>query len=141
MRTSTSHEEGCSRQWSILTKRFSSSYGRLNIEKIHCCKVDWIKKNNKWKMIEVKDTDFTIDADLVILALGFVHVVHRGMIENLGVKLDPAGNVVTDDCQTSRPWVFAAGDTVSGPSLVVRAIKGGRDAAAAINKWLATESQ
>ena len=92
-------------------------------------------------MIEVKDTDFTIDADLVILALGFVHVVHSGMIENLGVKLDPVGNVITTDCQTTQPWVFAAGDTVSGPSLVVRAIKGGRDAADAINKWLAEKSK
>ena len=134
MRTSSSHEEGCERRWGVMTKKFSGYETRLG--HMHCCEVEWIKKSNAWKIKEVPDTDFSIKADLVILAMGFVHVVHEGLIKNIGLKLDEKGNIVVCDCQTSEPWVFAAGDSASGASLVVSAINSGRQAAAAINRWL-----
>ncbi len=135
MRTSSSHEEGCQRQWSVCTKNFSGGVG-VKVEKLQCCKVEWTKKSDKWKMKEVPGTDFSLKADLVLLALGFVHVVHEGLIKELVLKLDERGNLAVDNYQTSQPWVFAAGDTVSGASLVVRAIDSGRQAAAAIDDWL-----
>ena len=138
MRTSTSHEEGCSRQWSVMTKKITGENG--NLESLDACKVEWTKTDDgRWQMTELEGSRFTVQADIVILAMGFVHVTHQGLIESLDMDLDQRGNVIIDDSRTSQPWVFAAGDTVSGPSLVVRAIKGGRDAAAAINKWLAKE--
>ncbi|MEA3224495.1 MAG: FAD-dependent oxidoreductase, partial [Planctomycetota bacterium] len=85
---------------------------------------------------ELSGTDFTLEADLAILAMGFVHVTHEGLIKNLGVQLDDRGNIAACDFQTSEPWVFAAGDSASGASLVVSAIDSGRQAAAAINRWL-----
>jgi NAD(P)H-dependent glutamate synthase small subunit len=137
MRSSTSHEEGCNRQWSVLTKKLAGENGK--VESLDACKVEWAKSDDgRWQMSEVDGSGFTVKADIVILAMGFVHVAHKGLIESLDIDIDQRGNVIIDDCQTSQPWVFAAGDTVSGPSLVVRAIKGGRDAAAAIDKWLAT---
>jgi NAD(P)H-dependent glutamate synthase small subunit len=134
MRTSSSHEEGCERRWGIMTKKFSGYETRLG--HIHCCRVEWINKSGNWKIKEVPDTDFSIEADLVILAMGFLHVVHEGLIKNLGLKLNEKGNIVVKDCQTSKPCVFAAGDSASGASLVVSAINSGRQAAAAINRWL-----
>jgi glutamate synthase (NADPH/NADH) small chain len=70
------------------------------------------------------------------LALGFVHVTHDGLVRDLDIQLDDRGNIKMQNHQTSQPWVFAAGDAASGASLVVRAIKSGRDAAAAIDRWL-----
>lgn len=137
MRSSTSHEEGCNRQWSVMTKKISGSNGK--VETLDACKVEWAKSDDgRWLMAEVPGSEFTVKADIVILAMGFVHVTHQGLIESLDIDLDPRGNVITSDSQTSQPWVFAAGDTVSGPSLVVRAIKAGRDAADAIDKWIRT---
>ena len=136
MRTSTSHEEGCERRWNILTKEL---IGKDKVEKLKACEVEWTQEDGKWKMSEVKGSEFTIDADLVTLAMGFVHVTHAGLVEQLGVELDGRGNVITKDNQTSDPMVFAAGDTVSGASLVVRAIKDGRNAAQAIDEYLRKE--
>ena len=135
MRTSSSHEEGCERRWAISTKEFIGGAG-VKVEKLHGCEVEWIKDNGNWKIRELPDTDFVLDVDLVILATGFVHVVHEGLIKDTQLKLDQRGNVAVSDCQTSDPQVFAAGDTVSGPSLVVHAIDSGRQAAAAIDRWL-----
>ncbi len=132
MRTSSSHEEGCERRWSISTKSFSGGAGVI-AEKLNACEVEWFKKDNEWKIKEIPNSDFSIDVDLVILATGFVHVVHEGLIKDLELKLDNRGNVFTDNYRTSNPMVFAAGDTISGPSLVVHAINTGRQAAAAIN--------
>ena len=87
-------------------------------------------------MTEVPGTEFTMRADLVLLAMGFVHVVHGGLVENLGLKLDQRGNVVVDDYMTSEEGVFAAGDTARGASLVVRAIDAGRQAAHHIDTYL-----
>ncbi len=117
-----------------MTKRFSSHGIRAG--KLHCCQVEWARKNGNWKMTEVAGSDFEIKTDLVLLALGFVHVEHDGLVHDLDLKLDSRGNVLADNYQTNQPWVFAAGDTVIGASLVVRAINAGREAAEAIDKWL-----
>jgi NAD(P)H-dependent glutamate synthase small subunit len=135
MRTSSSHEEGCERRWAISTKEFLGGAG-VRVEKLHGCEVEWIKDDGNWKVRELPDTDFVLEVDLVILATGFVHVVHEGLIKDTQLKLDQRGNVAANDGQTSDPQIFAAGDAVSGPSLVVHAINSGRQAAAAINRWL-----
>jgi glutamate synthase (NADPH/NADH) small chain len=87
-------------------------------------------------MRELPGTDFVLEADIVILALGFVHAVHEGLIKGLGLELDNHGNVEINDYETSEPWVFAAGDTASGASLVARAINSAREAAAAVDRRL-----
>jgi glutamate synthase (NADPH/NADH) small chain len=138
MRTSSSHEEGCERLWSIMTRNFSGAGVRVG--QLNCCKAEWFKKKGKWQIKEVPDTDFTLEADLVILALGFEHVMHEGLIKALGLKLDERGNVAVNNYQSSQPGIFAAGDTVNGASLVVSAINSGREAAAAIDQWLRQSS-
>jgi glutamate synthase (NADPH/NADH) small chain len=134
MRTSSSHEEGCDRRWSVLTKRFEGNNGKVS--EMHGCNVEWTQSNGKWLMKEVPGSDFVIKTDLVLLAMGYVHVVHKGLVESLGLKLDERGNVLVNNYQSSEDWVFAAGDTVVGASLVVRAIAQGREAADAIGNWL-----
>jgi glutamate synthase (NADPH) small chain len=134
MRTSSSHMEGCERLWSVMTTRLTGTETTVN--KIHCCKVEWIKQDNNWKIKEIPGTEVILDADIVLLAMGFVHVAHSGLITDLGLDLDPRGNVAIKNFQTSQPWVFAAGDTINGASLVVRAIDSGRAAATAIDRWL-----
>jgi len=134
MRTSSSHEEGCERRWGVMTKKFSGYETQLR--QIHCCQVEWLKKSGNWKIKELPDTDFAFEVDLVILAMGFLHVVHEGLINNIGLQLNEKGDIVVNDCQTSEPWVFAAGDSASGASLVVSAINSGRQAATAIDRWL-----
>ncbi|MGD9109502.1 MAG: glutamate synthase subunit beta [Phycisphaerales bacterium] len=136
MRTSSSQEEGCERRWSVMTKSFTGYETRVG--ELHGCQVEWVEKKGQWQIKELPNTDFTIKTDLVLLAMGFVHVTHEGLVKDAGLKLDERGNIAVDNCQTSEPWIFAAGDTVLGASLVVRAIKGGRDAAEAIDKYLAS---
>ena len=140
LRTSSSHEEGCRRLWSVLTKEFSSdAFG--NVRRLHGCEVAWAQGPKGWEMKEIPGAEFTLDADLVLLAMGFVHVVHQGLIEQLGVELSPRGNVVVRDWRTTQDGVFAAGDTVRGASLVVHAINEGRLAAAACDVWLKNPSR
>jgi glutamate synthase (NADPH/NADH) small chain len=129
MRTSSSQAEGAERIWSVATQRFSGTNGKL--EKLHCVKVD-----EKFK--PVPGTEFELKADLVLLAMGFLHPVHEGMLNDLGVELDARGNVMADDREyrSSRAKVFAAGDMRRGQSLVVWAIREGRQAAHAIDKFL-----
>jgi glutamate synthase (NADPH/NADH) small chain len=134
MRTSTSHEEGCDRRWSVMTKSFDAADGKVTA--LHGCEVQWLQTDGKWQMKELPGTDFVIKADLVLLAMGYVHVVHKGIVADMGLKLDDRGNIVVNNYQSSEDWVFAAGDTVLGASLVVRAIAGGREAADAIDSWL-----
>ena len=134
MRTSSSHEEGCERIWSVMTKKFSGVGTR--VAQLHCCEVEWIKKNGNWNPKELPGTDFVLEADLVILATGFLHVVHNGLVSDLKLKLDKQGNIAVNNYQTSEPMVFAAGDAISGASLVVWAINSGREAAEAVNHWL-----
>jgi len=134
MRTSSSHEEGCERMWSVMTKRFSGI--EIRVSQLECCKVEWIKQADGWKIKELLATDFVLPADMVILALGFEHVVHNGLIKEMGLRLNKRGDVAVSDYQTSEPWVFAAGDTINGASVVARAIQSGREAATAIERWL-----
>ena len=134
MRTSTSHQEGCTRRWSVLTKELAGSGGLAR--RIRACEADWSNGPNGWEMKERPGTEFTKKADLILLAMGFVHVVHGGLIEQLGLKLDQRGNIVIDDYMTSEQGIFAAGDTALGASLVVRAIYQGREAAAAMDRYL-----
>jgi NAD(P)H-dependent glutamate synthase small subunit len=135
LRTSSSQEEGCIRRWCVLTKRFTGVGVRVG--QLHGCEVQWIQTGDRWEMKEIPGTEFSLNVDLVLLAMGFTHVVHRGLIEKLGLKLEPKGNLaVGPDDQTSDPGIFAAGDSVAGASLVVRAIAAGRKAAASIDCWL-----
>lgn len=117
-----------------MTKRFSGA--GIRVEKLHRCNVEWTAKNGKWKLKELPGTDFSVDADLVLLAMGFLHVAHNGLIKSLNLKLDDFGNLAVNDYQTSEAGIFAAGDAVTGTSLVVKAINNGCEAAIAIDDWL-----
>ncbi len=139
LRTSTSHEEGCQRRWSVLTKRLSGADVRAS--QLYGVEVEWTTGPDGWQMKEIPGTEFSMRVDLVLLAMGFVHVVHGGLIENLGLNLDQRGNVVVEDHMTSEEGVFAAGDTKVGASLVVRAIDDGREAAHRIDTYLMGSSQ
>ncbi|GAB6165800.1 glutamate synthase subunit beta [Thermostilla marina] len=134
LRTSTSHEEGCERRWGVLTKSLEVHDGHVTA--LNAVEVDWENGPEGWKMKEKPGTEFTLKADLVLLAMGFVHVVHEGLIEQFGLELDARGNVKVNDWQTSSQGIFAAGDTVRGASLVVHAINQGRQAAKAVHQWL-----
>ena len=129
MRTSSSQAEGARREFAVLTQKFSGADGK--VAKLHCVQVD-----DKFKPIA--GSEFDLDAQLVLLAMGFVHPVHEGLLKTLGVDLDPRGNVRanTSDYQTSLPKVFSAGDMRRGQSLVVWAIREGRLCARAIDAFL-----
>jgi glutamate synthase (NADPH/NADH) small chain len=132
LRTSTSHEEGCERDWAVQTKALKGEHGA--VKALVACRIDW----KDGKLVELPGTDFDVKADLVLLAMGYVHPVHAGMLDELGVKYDARGNVAadTDSYSTSVPKVFAAGDTRRGQSLVVWAIREGRQCARAIDEFL-----
>jgi glutamate synthase (NADPH/NADH) small chain len=129
LRTSSSHEEGAERDFAVMTTRFSGANGFVN--RLHCVHVDG-------KMKAVPGSEFEITAELVLLAMGFVHPVHEGLVKDLDLALDQRGNVsaTTDDYRTSIDKVFAAGDLRRGQSLVVWAIREGRQAAHAVDKFL-----
>jgi len=140
MRTSTSQEEGCERMFSVATKEFVGENGKLTALK--CSKVEWNKdENGQWQMSEVEGSEFELNAELATLAMGFVHPVHEGMLEELGVALDDRGNVQgntegSDAYKTSIEGVFSAGDMRRGQSLVVWAIREGRQCARAVDEYL-----
>lgn len=136
LKTSTSHEEGGERDWSILTKKFSGESGKL--KKILCARVEFKKDGQGCPVMrEVKGSEFEIEADLVILALGFLGPQRKGLIEELGLELDPRGNVKTSqEFMTSAKGVFSCGDTRRGQSLIVWAISEGRKAAHFVDKYL-----
>ena len=141
LRTSTSHQEGCERQWSILTKSFEGNENG-EVTKLICVEVEWKKsEDGSMKMIEVEDSEFEIEADLVLLAMGFVHPIHEGLVNNLSLKLDQRGNVEADEIsfKTSSDKVFVAGDCRRGQSLVVWAISEGRKCAERIDDFLKVE--
>jgi glutamate synthase (NADPH/NADH) small chain len=129
LRTSSSHEEGAERDFAVLTTRFEGENG--HVRKLHCARADAQFK-------PVPGTEFEVKADLVLLAMGFVSPVHEGMIEKLGLELDARGNVAADTLryQSSLPKVFTAGDMRRGQSLVVWAIREGRQAARAVDEFL-----
>jgi glutamate synthase (NADPH/NADH) small chain len=133
LRTSSSHEEGAERDFAVLTKAFSGREGR--VERLHCVRVDGSIK-------PIAGTEFELDAGLVLLAMGFVHPVHEGMLASLGVALDARGNVKadTDAYASSLAKVFACGDMRRGQSLVVWAIREGRQCAHAVDKFLMGET-
>ena len=138
LRTSTSHEEGCERDWNVLTKEFiGNADGNLIAAK--CVHVEW----TNGAPVEIAGSEFEIPCERVFLAMGFVHPVHEGMIEELGIEKDGCGNVNanTDDYQTSIDKVFTAGDMRRGQSLVVWAIREGRQAARAVDQFLMGSSE
>jgi glutamate synthase (NADPH/NADH) small chain len=131
LKTSSSHLEGVQRLWSINTKSFIAKDGNINAVRV--CRVDWAMKDGRWNMTEIPGTEFEIGADLVLLAMGFTHVVQGGIVKDLGLELDARGNIRTQGSfHTSNPKVWAAGDSRNGASLVVRAIADGKAAAEAI---------
>ncbi len=135
LRTSSSHEEGCARDWSVASKRFEGRNGK--VQKIVAARIEW----KDGKMIEVPGSEFEIKADLVLLAMGFLGPLREGLIEELGLERDARSNVraSTDGAgcyATSNPKVFAAGDMRRGQSLVVWAIREGRQCARAVDEFL-----
>ena len=137
LRTSSSHEEGGNRGWSVSTKRFSGANGR--VRKLHAVRVEFgdPHPDGRRPLREVPGSEFEIEADLVLLAMGFVGPVKEGLLHDLGVKISERGTVAVDEnYMTSVPGVFAAGDMARGASLVVWAIWEGRQAAKGIDAYL-----
>jgi glutamate synthase (NADPH) small chain len=140
MRTSSSQEEGSNRDWAVGTRSFTGESGRVT--GLNAVRVEWVNERGRQTMREIPGSEFHIKADLVLLAMGFVHPVHPGAVQTIGVKLDGRGNVEanTESYQTSVPKVFAAGDARRGQSLVVWAIREGRQCARAVDEFLMGES-
>jgi glutamate synthase (NADPH/NADH) small chain len=136
LRTSSSHEEGVDRDWAILTKRV---VGENDVAGLECVRVEWIDG----KMQEVPGSEFTLKADLILLAMGFVGPRKQGLLDQAGVALDARGNVAANvvDYTTSDPQIFACGDMRRGQSLVVWAIREGRQAARAVDLALMGASE
>jgi glutamate synthase (NADPH/NADH) small chain len=138
MRTSSSQEEGCARDWAVGTKAFLGEGGKIKTLRAH--RLEWSKDptSGQMKMSEIAGSEFEIPADLVLLAMGYVHPVQTGLLQQLGVALDSRGNVSanTDVYQTSVAKVFSAGDMRRGQSLVVWAIREGRQCARAVDEYL-----
>ncbi len=134
-RTNASHEEGGERRWSIMSQKFEGENGI--VKKIHCVEVEWTDKGPK----PVAGTEFVLEADLVLLAMGFVKPVHNGLLDALGVEYDARGNVIADEEQrTSVDGVYVGGDTNTGAWLVVHSIAAGRRMAATVDKDLMDET-
>jgi glutamate synthase (NADPH/NADH) small chain len=137
LRTSSSHEEGCERDWGIDTKGFDGRDGQLKEAKL--VRVEWKKSaaGGAPRPQEVPGSSFTVKADLVLLAMGFLHVRHTRALEDLGIQFDARGNIQSGpDYRTSVAKVFTAGDAYTGASLIVRSIFHGREAAKAIDAEL-----
>jgi glutamate synthase (NADPH) small chain len=134
LRIESSHEEGGVREWAMATTRFEGD-AKGNVKKLHGVRV-----GPGPKFAPIKGSEFTLDAELVLLAMGFTGPVKSGLIEKAGLQLDQRGNIATENYQSSIPGVFAAGDARRGQSLVVWAIAEGRKAAEAANEYLAKTS-
>ena len=133
LRSSHAHEEGCDRQWSMSTTKFTGRDGQVT--KLHAQRVNF----QSGKFSPIPNTDFEMDVDLVLLAMGFTGPVKNGLLDSLGVKYDQRGNVSVDEnFMTNQDGVFAAGDTKRGASLIVWCIAEGRKVAAGIDKYLKT---
>jgi glutamate synthase (NADPH/NADH) small chain len=137
LRTSSSHEEGCQRRWSLSTKRFIGEKGKL--KQVEVVQVEWEKdETGRFRMKEIPGTGELLDVDLALLSMGFTQPVHSGLLDTLGVEYDQRGNVKVDEYkQTSVKKIFAAGDSEKGASLVVHAIEAGKVAARGIDAFLA----
>jgi glutamate synthase (NADPH) small chain len=142
LRTSSSQEEGADRDWSILTRRAIGENGK--IAALECVRVEWVKgADGRLQMQDVPGSAFTLKADLVLLAMGFLGPRKQGLVEQSGVALDPRGNVKANmaDYKTSVAKVFSCGDMRRGQSLVVWAIREGRQAARAVDEFLMGASE
>jgi glutamate synthase (NADPH/NADH) small chain len=135
-KVSSSHEEGCDRLFSVSTRGFTGNDGK--VEQLSAVNVSWEKDGDgHYTMEELPSTQFKLEADLVLLALGFVHVRQDGLVDQLGIELDEKGNIAIDEnYMTSVNGVFAAGDASRGASLVVWAIQDGRQAAQGMDVYL-----
>ena len=121
--------------WSVLTKKFIGENGR--VKKLLCVKVEFEINNGKWVMKEIAGSDFFIEADLVLLSVGFVHPVHKGIVEEFNLELDNRGNIKTNEkYSASKKKIFACGDARRGQSLIVHAISEGRKTAYFIDEFL-----
>jgi glutamate synthase (NADPH) small chain len=142
LRTSSSQEEGCERDWSVLTKRALGRNG--HVEALECVRVEWVKSpEGRVEMKEIPGSTFELKADLVLLAMGFLGPRKEGLIEQTGVALDGRGNVhaSTADYTTTNPRIFSCGDMRRGQSLVVWAIREGRQCARAVDLSLMGQSE
>ncbi len=143
LRTSSSHEEGAERNWSIMTKEFTSD-DQGNVKGLKLAKLEWkVNEEGRPYFDEIPDSEYEIPCDLALLAIGFMHTEKHGLLEDLGVELDNRGNIKAEEghYQTSKPHIFAAGDARRGQSLVVWAIAEGREAARAVDIYLMGESK
>ncbi len=140
LKTSTSQEEGCERMWNISSLRFIGQEG--NVCGVEVEEVAWNKMNGKSSMTPIPDTRRIIETNFVLLAMGFLHPVRDGLVTTFGLDLDSRGHIKVDNnLMTSCRKVFAAGDSVSGASLVVNAIASGRKAAKGIDKFLNSDPE
>jgi glutamate synthase (NADPH/NADH) small chain len=142
LRTSSSHQEGCERDWSVQTKRAIGENGKVTA--LECVRVDWqLGDGGQMKLVEVPGSEFTLKADLVLLAMGFVGPRKQGLLEQAGVELDARGNVKAPltNYQTSKSKIFSCGDMRRGQSLVVWAIREGRQCARGVDEFLMGSSE
>lgn len=140
LKTSSSHEEGCYREWAIMTKEIMSDDGK-NISGIKTVEVSWTPGDDgRMQLTEKPNSEKVIPCDLVFLAMGFLHPQKEGLLDQLGVRLDQRGNVVGDNYKTSVGNVFVAGDMRRGQSLVVWAISEGRECAVSVDEFLSGEA-
>ncbi|MBN2160804.1 MAG: glutamate synthase subunit beta [Spirochaetes bacterium] len=136
LKTSSSHEEGCERLWNISTKQFIGEGGA--VKKLLAARIEWnAASDGREVMTEIPGSDFELQADLVLIAMGFTHPLHTGLVADLGLGLDSRGNIKIDENRmTTVDGIFSAGDSSRGASLVVHAIQDGRMAAAGIDRYL-----
>jgi glutamate synthase (NADPH/NADH) small chain len=141
LRTTSSHDEGIKKRYfSVNTQSVTGTDGKIT--HLNAVEVEWKQEGGQWKMSEKPDSAFTLKADIVFLAMGFVHPVHEGLLKELGVELERNNIKATDkQYQTSVDKVFAAGDGRRGQSLVVWAIREGRQAARAVDEFLMGSSE
>jgi len=142
LRTSSSHQEGCEREFAVATKNFTGENG--HVTGLDVVRVNWVVgPDGRMQMQEIPGSEFHLKADLVLLAMGFVAPVQKGLVEQLGVELDPRGNVKANDLKyaTSKDKIFVAGDARRGQSLVVWAIREGRQCARAVDEFLMGASE
>jgi NAD(P)H-dependent glutamate synthase small subunit len=141
LRETTSHEEGCDRRWGILTRSFNGING--SVQKVRCTRIEWTDDRAGEKSFrEIPGSEFELEAGLVLLAAGFLHAEHGPLIRDFGLQLTSNGHISVDPfLMTSSTGVFAAGDCVLGPSLVVKAIRQGRLAADGMHRYLVSSSK
>ncbi len=135
LRKTHAHKEGGEIKWGVTAKAFLGEKGA--VKKIHCVKVEWQTSEGRFVPVDVEGSDFEVESDLVLLAMGFVGPGNSRLIENFNLRLDERGNVWADQTgMTSLDGVFVAGDMATGQSLVVRAIQSGRQTALGIMEYL-----